>query len=217
MNGGQDTGWIEMVLPLEHLDVHAINLEPPKRLRSIESDTRYERVILPLVYETPVFKMPNLAILTPFMKVHSWDSSTGRLEFDLERDSLTYKTFIEFEQAILQLLMKHPEWLDYKSENLQSHIERHLQYSIVDTILTLYLHGQNTSTKPMGRLWGWKQGLWTKGATQASFKKGQELRVAVRFQGICFFPNAPAKSKYRIQHQTIAVYYKDTNGPTHAQ
>jgi hypothetical protein len=209
MNGVQDTGWIEMVLPLEHLDVSCVELEPPKRLRSIESDMRYERVILPLSYKTSVFKMPNLAVLTPFMKVHSWDSSTGRLDFDLDPESCTYTKFIEFEQAIIKLLLQHPEWLDYKTDNLQSHIERHLQYSITDTILTLYLHGQNTSTKPMGRLWGWKQGTWTKGATQATFKKGQQLRVAVRFQGICFFPNAPTKSKYRMQHQTIAVYFME--------
>ena len=209
MNGGHDTGWIEMVLPLETLDVQNLRLEPPRKLRSSETDIRYERTILPLSYETPLFKMPCFAVLTPFMKVHAWDSSTGRLEFELDSESTAYMQIVGFEHHLISLLFKHASWLDYKGGDLQEHIERSMQYSIVGNIFTIYLHGQNTTNKPMGRVWGWKQGAWVKGASQGTFKKGQQLRVAIRFQGICFFPNAPAKSKYRIQHQTIAVYYKD--------
>jgi hypothetical protein len=210
MNGNYDTGWIEMVLPIEQLNLGCIQLEAPKRLRSAETDVRYERLILPLAYETPLYRLPCLAVLTPFMKVHSWDSSTGRLEFELERDSLVYRYITAFEQKLIHLLVENSKWLGYSTHDIQSHVQQNLQYAIHDCIFTVYLHGQNVSTKPMGRVWGWKQGLWAKGATPSSFKKGQQLRVALRFQGICFFPNAPAKSKYRIQHQTIAVYYKDT-------
>ena len=207
MNGNYDTGWIEMILPLEQMEMAPIRLESPRRLRSTETDARYERTILPLSYETPLFRLPTLTVLTPFMKVHSWDSSTGRIEFELEESSIAYRQIIAFEQRIIQLLLENTKWLEYTTHDIEAHVYQNLQYSIHGNILTLYLHGQNTSTKPMGRVWGWKQDTWTKGATQASFKKGQELRVAIRFQGICFFPNAPAKSKYRIQHQTIAVYY----------
>jgi hypothetical protein len=210
MNGGHDTGWIEMVLPLEQLDVQNLHLEQPRRLRSNETDSRYERTILPLSYETVGFKMPCFAILTPFMKVHAWDSASGRLEFELEHDSLPYIKIKEFENHIRKLLLEHKSWLEYKGPDIEDHIERSLQYSIAGSILTIYLHGQNLTHKPMGRVWGWKQGAWVKGAAPTSFKKGQQLRIAIRFQGICFFPYAPAKSKYRIQHQTIAVYYKDT-------
>jgi hypothetical protein len=209
MNGGHDAGWIEMVLPLEQLDVQNLRLESPRRLRSNETDIRYERTILPLSYEAPSFKMPCFAVLTPFMKVHAWDSTSGRLEFELEHESVAYTHIKRFENHIIALLLDHASWLEYRGGELQDHIERSMQYSIVGNIFTIYLHGQNLSNKPMGRVWGWKQGAWIKGAAPTTFKKGQQLRVAIRFQGICFFPNAPAKSKYRIQHQTIAVYYKD--------
>ena len=209
MNGNYDTGWNEMFLPLEQMEMDHIKLEAPKRLHSAETDIRYERRILPLSYEAPLFRLPCLAVITPFMKVHSWDSSTGRLEFEIDEGSIVHRQITAFEQRIIQLLLENTIWLEYTPSNIQTHILQNLQYAIHDSILTLYLHGQNISTKPMGRVWGWKQGAWTKGATQASFKTGQQLRVAIRFQGICFFPNSPAKSKYRIQHQTVAVYYKD--------
>jgi hypothetical protein len=208
MNGELDTGWIEMVLPIERLDVNCIDVEEPKRLRQTETDIRYERAIIPFVYKTPIFKLQNLTVLTPFMKVHSWDSCTGRLSFDLEPNTVVYKKLTEFEQKIIRLLLNHRDWLGSIPDDTHAHIQNTLQYTIVDRILTVYLHGQNTSTKPMGRLWRWNQTMWTKGATQATFKKGQELRIAVRFQGVCFFPKVPLKSRYRIQHQTIAVYHK---------
>jgi hypothetical protein len=210
MNGDIDTGWVEMTIPLEQLDINSITIEEPKKLRLHESGIRYERTLIPFVYTVSVFKFHNLSILTPFMKVHAWDSSTGRLSFELEKNSIAYKKFIEFEQKIIKLLLNHISWLGHTPDNIHEHIQKTLQYTLVDNILTIYLHGQNISTKPMGRVWGWNKGMWIKGATQESFKKGQELRVAVRFQGICFFPNAPTKSRYRIQHQTIGVYYKDS-------
>jgi hypothetical protein len=75
-------------------------------------------------------------------------------------------------------------------------------------ILTIYLHGSNPEQKQTGRVWIWNQSNWQKGASSTSFKKGQLIRVALRFQGVCFLQTSLKDTKYRIQHQTVAIFHK---------
>jgi hypothetical protein len=60
----------------------------------------------------------------------------------------------------------------------------------------------------MGRVWIWKENQWHKGANSTIFKKDQEIRIGLRFQGICFLPSQNSKTRFRLQHQTIAIFSK---------
>ena len=151
--------------------------------------------------------MPTLAILTPFLKVSSWDSSTGRLDMEVDNHSLAFQKFLSIEETILDLLASHPSWLR-AHKSAKEELKHTFQRILKDNIFTVYLHGLNQDTKPAGRVWIHKEGAWSKGATASSFKRGQQLRVAVRLQGVCFLQYPGQPTRLRIQHQTVAVLHK---------
>jgi len=108
---------------------------------------------------------------------------------------------------IIDLLASKPQWFQpyiKKKEDLLSNF----QHIIQGNILTIYLHGSNPEQKQTGRVWIWNQSNWQKGASSTSFKKGQLIRIALRFQGVCFLQTSLKDTKYRIQHQTVAIFHK---------
>lgn len=210
MEHAKEPGWGEIFLPLQTLQPLKIELQEPKKLYTPVHG--FDRPLGILSYGTDTYKLPVLNILTPFVKVHSWDSSTGRLELECEPESLTYKHFHIIQDAIVHLLQAHPTWLKANGSSKEE-LKHTFQQMLKDTILTVYLHGQNQDTKPAGRVWIWKDGSWSKGVTPSSFKRGQQLRVALRLQGVCFLPHPGFQTRLRVQHQTVAVLHKTAAVP----
>lgn len=151
--------------------------------------------------------MPTLTILTHFVKVASWDSSIGRLDLEVDSSSPGYTKLQSIEEALLGLLASHPSWLRSQKSSKEE-LKHAFQHILKDNIFTVYLHGQNQDTKPIGRVWIYKENQWTKGVTPSSFKRGQLLRIALRLQGICFLQYPGVPTRLRIQHQTVAVLHK---------
>ena len=203
METTKDLGWAEFFIPLQNIQPLHIKLDEPKKQASLNQD----RPIAHLSYESTLFKMPTLAILTPFLKVSSWDSSTGRLDMEVDEHSLGFQKFLSVEETLLDLLASHPSWLR-ANKSSKEELKHTFQRILKDNIFTVYLHGQNQDTKPAGRVWIYKEGAWSKGATASSFKRGQQLRVAVRLQGVCFLQYPGQPTRLRIQHQTVAVLHK---------
>lgn len=201
-------GWAEMFLPIQALEMGNIRIEEPKiptgpGIPSYAAD----RPLAVLSYQTPSFFLPCLNIITQFLRVYSWDSSIGRLELEVDYDSITYLKCTALQDIIHSLLVEKPMWLlqhGIKPQDLRPNFQNILTHNI----LTIYLHGQNPEKKPMGRVWIWRDGSWQKGATASSFRKGQEIRVAMRLQGVCFLPTPMGKMRCRLQHQTVAIFHK---------
>jgi hypothetical protein len=210
----KDNGWIEGFLPLQALEIGCIEIQEPKLVSSPHlSTTVYstERPIACLSYKTNIFKMPCLSILTPFCKVRSWDSLTGKLDLEVEEDSLTSIKLAALQQQIFSLLEENPQWFSLSGAKLKQDLMNNVQQLFQENILTVYLHGINPEKKQMGRAWIWKKNAWQKGVLSSTFQKGQEVRLALRFQGISFLHNRDTyKIKYRIQHQVVAAYLKTT-------
>lgn len=206
----KDNGWIEAFLPLQALEIGCIEIQEPKLVSSPHlSTTVYstERPIACLSYKTETFRMPCLSILTPFCKVKSWDSMTGKLDLEVEEDSLTSIKFAALQQQIFSLLEENPQWFSLSGAKLKQDLMNNVQQLFQENILTVYLHGINLEKKQMGRAWIWKNNIWQKGVVSSTFQKGKEVRLALRFQGISFLHNKDTyKIKYRIQHQVIAAY-----------
>ena len=206
----KDNGWIEAFLPLQALEIGCIQIQEPKVIpNSHISSTMYssERPLAGLSYKTSTFRMPCLGILTPFCKVRHWDSLIGKLELEVEEDSLTSIKFAALQQQIFSLLEDNPQWFSLSGAKLKQDLMNNVQQLFQDNILTVYLHGINTERKLMGRAWVWKNNTWQKGVTGSTFEKGQQIRLDMLFQGISFLHNKDNyKTKYRIQHQVVAVY-----------
>lgn len=210
----KDNGWIEAFLPLQALEIGCIEIQEPKLVSSPHLSTAVystERPIACLSYKTETFRMPCLSILTPFCKVKNWDSMTGKLDLEVEEDSLTSIKFAALQQQIFSLLEENPQWFSFSGAKLKQDLMNNVQQLFQENILTVYLHGINLEKKQMGRAWIWKKNAWQKGVISSTFQKGQEIRLALRFQGISFLHNRDTyKIKYRIQHQVVAAYLKTT-------
>jgi hypothetical protein len=201
-------GWAEMFLPIQTLEMGNIHIEEPKipigpGIPSYAAD----RPLAALSYQTPSYSLPCLNIITPLLRVFSWDSSTGRLELEVDYESITYLKCVALQDTIHNLLAEKTLWLlqyGIKPQDLRSNFQNILTHNI----LTIYLHGQNPEKKSMGRVWIWREGMWQKGATTGSFRKGHEIRVAMRLQGVCFLPTPTGKMRCRLQHQTVAIFHK---------
>jgi len=205
----REPGWAEVFIPLQTIELKNIHIDEPKRCSGPGIPLyAIDRPIAALSYVNSNYKIPTLSIFTPFLKVHSWDSSSGCLKLEIDSNSSVAMKCSSIQEHIIELLASKPQWF-YPYTKKKEDLLANFQHIIHENILTIYLHGPNQEHKQTGRVWIWKENVWQKGAAANSFKKGQIIRVALRLQGVCFL-QTPGKDtiRYRIQHQTVAIYHK---------
>jgi len=204
----RDPGWAEIFLPLQAIELSSIQLNEPTKLTGPGVPSyAIHRPIATLSYSTTQFRMPIFSILTPFLKIHSWDSSSGKLELSIDSDPTILTKCTLIQDHILGLLFGKPHWFMPYTKS-KDELRANFQSLIQEQRLVLYLHGPNLEKKQTGRVWIWKEGGWQKGASPTSFTKGQSIRVALRLQGICFLQTVTKKMRYRIQHQIVTIFHK---------
>jgi hypothetical protein len=206
----RDPGWAECFVPMQSIDIGNVIIDEPKKATGPGIPPyAADRLLAPLSYKDPAFNMPTLAVLTPFLTVQSWDSSTGRLDLDLDLKSTIGMKCMALQEYALSLLKAHPLWFPIQQRTADQ-ITSSFQQMIQGNTMTIYLHGPNPENRQTGRVWLWKAHTWQKGAAPSSFKRGQRIRVALRFQGICFLKTLVGRVKCRFQHQTIAIIHELT-------
>ena len=204
-----EPGWAEVFIPLQTIEIKDIHMNEPKKLSGPGIPPyAIDRPIATLSYSNSNYTIPTLSIFTPFLKVHSWDSTTGRLELEIDTHSSVAMKYSSIQEHIISLLAENPQWI-YSYTKKKEDFLANFQHMIHDNVLTIYLHGPNPEKKQTGRVWIWNQTTWQKGASIHSFKKGQLIRVALRLQGVCFLQSSSSKDmRYRIQHQTVVILHK---------
>lgn len=205
---GNSPGWAEMMIPLQGMDISKIHISPPQKTNGPGVPLyAQDRPIACLSYNDTVFKLPCLSVLTPFLTVLSWDSTTGKLELQVPQGTSTHTKLTFLQDYILTTLTRHQRGWIGTPDNTLSELRDMFQPILTGEKLVIYLHGPNPELKPSGRVWIWNSDSWSKGAKQTSFQEGMEVRVALRLQGICFLYQSQ-RVRFRIQHQTIAIYTK---------
>ena len=202
----KEPGWTEIFLPLQALEVRNISISEPKPTKYTNTFSTIEKPLSLLSYKTETFNLPCLAVLTPFVKVYAWDPTIGRLDLEIEQNSITENKLFAMQDKILELLTENISWFP-GFKNIED-IKNNFQHILFGSIFTIYLHGLNPEKKQIGRVWIWNNDVWQKGASSTMFKKGQHLRVALRFQGVCAIKLTNGKTRLRLQHQTIAIFIK---------
>jgi hypothetical protein len=207
----RDPGWAECFVPMQNIDIGNIIIDEPRKSTGPGIPPyAADRLLAPLSYKAPIFTQPTLAVLTPFLAVQNWDSSTGRLDLELDPKSQIAIKCWALQEYALSLLQSRPYWFP-QAQRSHEQIAAAFQHMIQGTTMTIYLHGPNPENRQTGRVWLWKAHMWQKGAAPGSFKKGQRIRVALRFQGICFLKTLTGRLKCRFQHQTIAIIHELTS------
>jgi len=205
----QEPGWAEIFLPIQAFDISNIQTQEPKKHSGIGVPAYVaNRHLAQMSYHTSLLHLPCVSVFTPFCKVAAWDSTTGRLDLDIEDQPMMITKLNALQETIIQTLLKQSKWLP--SHQRSRHvIEQTFHKLLRGTTFTVYVHGPNPEGCQTGRVWMWKTGSWQKGVTQASFRKGQQIRLGIRFQGICFLPSSNGGEVYtRLQHQVISVIHK---------
>jgi hypothetical protein len=204
----------EMFLPFQALEPSNICINEPYSFKTSHTAHSNEsnqgeqtKTIALLSYKTSVFTLPSLNILTQFCRVSAWDSATGRLDLEIDPTSITASKCIALQDFITTTLKAKPSWLPV-GQRKPDDISANFQKLLYNGILTVYLHGANPEKKVMGRAWQYMKGIWERGVGPGSFKKGQQIRVALRFQGLCFITLVNGVVRYRLQHQTVCIYHK---------
>jgi hypothetical protein len=200
-----DTGWNEFFIPLEKIDEDSIKIT---KVVKTNSQDKYFDMLYLLSYSTHEFTFPNVSILTPFMKIHSWDCTTGRLEFEIEPDSTEYIKFCKIQEIIFKYLISHIADLNKYGIYTKTELFNTLKQIVYKNIFAVYLHGPNPQQKKAGRVWLLNSLGWEKGVSTDTFKKGNRARIAFRFQGISHSDSsssASKKLKCRLRHQTVAI------------
>ena len=189
----ESSGYAEVFLPLEDLDVKNIVIHPPTSSYPI-------RIPLSIVSYTSTFTMPKLSILTPFLKVHSWDASKGRLEVVATE---VLPVIRSLEETILQKLVKNPNWSSLTSHTYEE-VKGRFQPLIINSILRFYTNNQDSEGITV-----YNNTIIEK-LSETTFHPGQYVRIALRFQGLVFLKNCNGGLFYRLQHQITRIYCKES-------
>jgi len=208
----REPGWTEIFIPLQTIEIKDIHMNEPKKISGPGIPPyAIDRPIATLSYINSNYTIPTLSIFTPFLKIHSWDSTSGRLELEIDIHSSTAMKYSNIQEHIITLLSEKPQWF-YPYTKKKEEFLTNFQRMIHGNLLTIYLHGPNPEKKQTGRVWIWNQTSWQKGASVNSFKKGQLIRVALRLQGVCFLQSSSSKDiRYRIQHQIVTIIHKSNS------
>lgn len=201
-------GWAEIMVPIQGIDTSKIVLGRPTKVTGPGVPPyAQDRPLSLLTYNDGFIQLPCLAVLTPFLKVVSWDSTLGKLELHVSSGSQTYQKLTLIQNYILNMIQNHQKsWIGTMDCSNQE-IRDMYQPILSGDRLTIYLHGANPEQKTTGRVWLWREQRWQKGASKDSFKVGDMIRVAVRLQGICYLIQGN-RVRFRLQHQTVAIYKK---------
>ena len=185
------SGYAELFIPLENLDIDNMTIHPPTSIYPI-------RIPVSILSYTTTFIMPKLCILTPFLKIHSWDATNGRLE--LVAGEMT-SIINSLQETLIQKLVKNPNWSSLTSHTYED-VKGRFQPLVINNNIVLYTTIQCPDTIIIYNDTGIHH------ISENSFQKGQYARVALRFQGLVFLKNMNGGLFYRLQHQISRIYCK---------
>jgi hypothetical protein len=184
-------GYAEVFIPLENLQLENIRIHPPTSPYPI-------RIPTSILSYTTTFTMPKLSVLTPFLKVHSWDFSKGRLELVVGDMS---HIVLNLQELLIQKIVKNPAWSSLASHSYDE-VKGRFQPIVTNGIIPLYLNNQGPEGISV------HTGDTVKYISESALQHGQQVRVALRFQGLVFLKNTNGGLFYRLQHQVTRIYCK---------
>ena len=183
-------GYAEVFIPLENLQLENIRIHPPTSPYPI-------RIPTSILSYSSCFTMPKLSVLTPYLKIHSWDSSKGRLELIAGDMS---QVLLNLQELLLQKIIKNPAWSSLMSHSYEE-VKGRFQPILTNGIIPMYLNNQGPEGISLHTGDSVKY-------TLESLQSGQQVRVALRFQGLVFLKNSNGGLFYRLQHQVTRIYCK---------
>ena len=193
----------EAFYPLQALHIPNIQIHPPAQNTSTFTPQYSTRLpILPISYTDSLLSLPKLGILTPFLRVHTYDPTTGRLELEFDIESICNTKLHELQAMCIQYLEQHNVITQSKEDT-----PIRFQNFMNTNILTVFLSCSDTSTLKTN-LYSSESKTWRQISSQDTFLKGQQIRLAIRCQGLLCIPIQGGGIRFRLQHTVPAIYLR---------
>ena len=193
-------GYCELALDFARLDYGKIRYGSTQRLKNYGSHVG-ERPFIPFSYDDGACKQPNLALLMPAFRVHSWDAASGRLELDFMEAGVQARV-VALQNYVLDAVVEHQRtWLG-RSDITADIVGDIFQPFIQHGRFVIYL--PNSEQKK--QIWIHDGRDWTLGTE--SLVEGAVVRPVIKLQGLCFIMSVGGRMKFRIQHQSVTIFVR---------
>jgi hypothetical protein len=197
-------GHCELALDFTRLDYGKIRYGSAQKLKNYGAHVG-ERPFIPFSYDDGACKQPNLALLMPAFKVHSWDAASGRLELDFLEAGVQAR-ICALQNYVLDAVVEHQRaWLgraDITQESAASIFQPFIQHGR----FVIYL--PNSEQKK--QIWIHNGKEWV--LNTSSLIEGAVVRPVIKLQGLCFILGIGGRMKFRIQHQSVTIFNRHTTG-----
>lgn len=187
----ESSGNTETFIPLDNLDVNYIDIHDPLSSYPIRVP------VASISYTNSLYTIPRLSIFTKLVNVVAWDSEKFRLDLS---DAENFGPLQEFQECIIKKISENPEWSNCSKISVDE-VRTRFQPIISKGLLSLYINSNNSDKINI-----YNNKTSRKGVSDNLFYQGQQLRIALRFQGIFFMKNSQGKLFYRLQHQIISIF-----------
>ncbi len=194
-------GYCELALDFSRLDYSKIRYGSVQKLKNYGPHVG-ERPFIPFYYEDGVCKQPNLALLMPNFRVHSWDMTSGRLELDF-LDGSTQARIVALQNYVLDAVVEHQRaWLG-RSDITQESVADIFQPFIQHGRFVIYL----PNSEQRKQIWIHNGREWT--LNTESLVEGAFVRPVIKLQGLCFILSVGGRMRFRIQHQSVTIFNRN--------
>lgn len=194
--------WMEWSIPIQRLDLTKIT--PGSLQKSLKPLT-------PLEYRDGQIVLKHLNILLPFLAVKEYDTNTGRLTLHLPDGHPIQGKLQSLQETLLLLVHQHQKLWFPDSNRSKEVIQQFFQPFVEGNTLHLYCPLQTQDKKYFLHIW--KDDKWHKLTSTGLLQKGDNIRVALRLQGISYQTNPLTSSwtgRFRVQHRIMAIYHGAT-------
>jgi hypothetical protein len=158
-------------------------------------------------YSNTVLQLEPFSVITPSFPILKYDSTRGRIDFDLACDMQSCTKFKAIQDHLINLLYQQQyDWFQSHSITLDD-VRAKFQPFLQGTVLSIYLSTLLRSGKP---IWIWKSNTWSTTLKPGVLQAGQSVRLLLRLSGIQSFFNVNSSSlKCHIVMHPIALLIRD--------
>jgi len=217
---------MEWQLPLQKVEIGNINIGSPWGHHVGErngSRAISKKPMAPLSYFGTQFRLPCVSLIFPPLPVVEYNSTTGKLIFDMFEMNLASIKLNTLQDTIVNAICYHQAgW--FRTEFTKEEISKGFHPIIQNNHLQLYCPSASASASASTTEAGvtednvrsiplFKDGEWYNSFSPSDLKTGTRIRVAVKINGISFLTSDTGawNGRCRLQHRIIGMIVTGTS------
>lgn len=189
---------MEFAIPAQLLEVGNIHMKP------FQKKSNYPPLAT-LQYRANNYTLKHFTLLTPPLKIESWNPVRGHLQLNCDKHQFFKTKFITIQEYLISTLFIHQTLLlgrkDLSHDTIRACFKTLFDYNMLSCFISthylfpLYEKGERVKAEDF----------------VAELQPGREIRLVLQLTGVSQLQGAPYS--FRIQHQILGAYLVDTAAP----